>query len=118
MASKTFVKSKTTAKRFFKFLAVCKDPTLFKLLLNKAPDVVIKLICNAALNASRGSVHLTSAQKKLFSKHKKIFSSLISRQISLKSKRKILNQRGGAFPLIPILLTTVLSSLGSLLFNK
>ena len=118
MAPKRTDKNSPVAKRYFKLLAVCKDRNLFKVLLQKAPDSIIKLICNATLNASSGDVHLTPSQKKLFAKHKKLFSTLLSRGVSIKSKRRILNQGGGAFPLIPIILSTVLSSLGSLLFNR
>jgi len=106
------------AKRYFKLLAVCKDPTVFKVLIRKAPDLVIKLICNAALNASRGEVHLTTAQKRLFAKHKTLFEKLSTRQVSINAKRKLLNQRGNGLPLLPIILSTVLSSLGSLIFSK
>ena len=118
MAKPNAAKAKQTAKRYFKLLAVCKDRSLYKELVKKAPDLVIKLICNAALNATRGEVHLTSEQKKLFSKHKNLFKTLITRQIPIQAKRRLLNQRGGAFPLLPILLSTVLSSLGGLIFNK
>ncbi len=112
------VLKKNATKRYIKLLAVCKEPKLYKVLLHKAPEPVIKTICNAALNASRGDVQLTPTQKKLFSKHSKLFETLSSRQVTIKKKRNILNQRGNGLPLIPIILSTVLSSLGSLIFDK
>ena len=118
MASKLSGISKTTAKRFVKLIAICKDPALLKVLLQKSPDLVIKLICNAALNASQGDVHLTSSQKKLFTKNKTLFGKLLSPNLSLKAKRQIIIQRGGAFPLIPIIVSTVLSALGSAFLPK
>ena len=121
MAGKTLRKRASNpneAKRYVKLLAVCRDPAVFKTLIQKSPDAVIKLICNAALNASRGEVHLTKAQKNLFAKHKSLFEKLSTRQISIKAKRKLINQRGNGLPLLPIILSTVLSSLGSLIFDR
>jgi len=112
------VRKPDLSRRIFKLLAVCKDPNIYNVLLKRAPEKVIKLICNAAVNASRGEVHLTPAQKKLFAKHRHLFQQLTTRQVSIESKRKLLNQRGNGLPLIPILLSAVLSSLGSLIFSK
>ena len=112
------VLTRNATKRYIKLLAVCKDRKLYKALLQSAPETVIKTICNAAVNALKGEVHLTPSQKKLFGKHKKLFESLSTRQVSIKAKRKLLNQKGNGLPLIPIILSTVLSSLGSLIFEK
>jgi len=59
-----------------------------------------------------------SKQKRLFNKHRKLISKLTSRKYSIPTKRKFLTQKGGAFPLIPILISTALSALGSAIFNK
>ena len=112
------VLKRNATKRYVKLIAVCNEPKLYKELLHKAPDPVIKTICNAALNASRGEVQLTPAQKKLFSKHSKLFETLSSRDVTINKKRNVLNQKGNGLPLIPIILSTVLSSLGSLLFDR
>jgi hypothetical protein len=112
------VLKRNATKRYVKLIAVCKDPKLYKELLHKAPDPVIKSICNAAINALRGEIHLTPANKKLFTKHKKLIEDLSTRQVTIKSKRKLLNQKGNGLPLIPLILSTVLSSLGSLIFDK
>ena len=112
------VLTRNATKRYVKLLSVCKDQKLYKALLQSAPDSVIKTICNASLNAYKGEVHLTPSQKKLFGKHKKLFEKLSTRQVSIKAKRKLLNQKGNGLPLIPIILSTVLSSLGSLIFDK
>ena len=112
------VLNRNATKRYIKLIAVCKERKLYKTLLQTAPDPVIKTICNAAINALKGEVHLTPSQKKLFGRHKSLFESLSSRQVSIKTKRKLLNQKGNGLPLIPIILSTVLSSLGSLIFDK
>ena len=106
-------------KRYVKFLSVCKDPKCVKTLLHSAPDHVIKTICNAALNAQRGDVRISKSHKRLFQQHRKLFASLVNKKVPIKvKKRQLIRQKGGAFPLIPILLSTVLSSVGSLLFSN
>ena len=104
-------------KRYVKFLAVCKDPTTTKAAIKAAPDPVLKHICNAALNAYQGDISLNKKQRSSLKKYKKAISALSSKTISLKNKRKILNQKGG-FSFVPIILSTVLSALGSSLFSN
>ena len=104
-------------KRYVKFLSVCKDPSTTKAALRAAPDPVVKHICNAALNAYQGDIPLNKKQKSSLKKYKKAISALTSKTITLKTKRKILNQKGG-FSFVPIILSTVLSALGSSLFAK
>ena len=105
-------------KRAFKLLAVCRDPRVRKSILTYSPDGLIKAICNAVLNVERGEVVLTKKQKSILGKHRSQISKLTSRKISIPKKRKILNQKGGLFPIIPIVLSTALSALGSLLFQQ
>lgn len=107
------------SKHYLKFLSVCNNPNILSSVLRTAPDNVIKRICDAALNAAKGEIPIDDHKKKLFGRNRKIFSQLIDRSIPIKRKRNLLaNQRGGALPLIPILLSTVLSVVGSLLFKK
>ncbi len=103
-------------KRYVKFLAVCKDPTTSKAALRSAPDQVVKHICNAAINAYQCDIKLNKKQKSSLKKYKQVISELSSKNLSLKHKHKILNQKGG-FSFVPIILSTVLSALGSSLFN-
>ena len=105
-------------KSAVKLLAVCKDPEVRSKILSRAPDKLVKCISNAALNVERGDIILTPAQKKAFSKHRVQIAKLTSLKYSIPNKRKILLQRGGFFPLIPLLLSTVLPSIGSALFNR
>ena len=104
-------------KRYIKFLSIVKKPELTKQVLTTAPDGVIKVIANAALNAAHGEVHLTKSQKRKFKTNKDLFATLLDRKKSLKVKRRQLNQKGG-LSLLPVLLSTVLSTLGPLLFNS
>jgi hypothetical protein len=99
------------------YLGVCQNQKALNSVLKAAPDTVIKTICNAALNVQRGSdVVLTNKQKQLFRKHGAQINKLVSPQASLKSKRKVLNQQGGAF-WIPALIGAAATALGSALFG-
>jgi hypothetical protein len=77
---------------------------------------VIKTICNVALNALKGDVKLSAAQKQLFKRHRHTIQALSDRSKSLSKKRHLLQQKGGAF-FIPALIGGVLSLLGSRLFG-
>lgn len=108
-------------KKFYKkFLSAIRHsqghPKDSKQLLRAAPLPVLKLISNAAIVASKGSVKLTPSQKRAFRDRKKLFGVLASRGIGFEKKRRYITQRGrGAF--IPILLSAVLPLVGELLFR-
>ena len=89
-------------------------------ILATAPDPIIKAICNAALNAKQGDVHLNKRQKRLLRKNRNFVKSLTQKDIPIQKKRKLLLQKGGSIAgvVIPIILSAVLSSLGSTLFQK
>ncbi len=105
------------AKRFVKFLAVCRDPKAVSSTIKAAPDKAIKLICNAALNAQRGNIKFGGSQLAILKKNKRAIFQLVNPKKSIKYKRKILSQRGG-FSWIPVILSTVLGTLGSALFGN
>lgn len=108
-----------TVKRTVQYLSVCRDPKIRNLVLAKSSDGVIKTICNAALNAERGDVPFTPAQKRLLARHRKQIALLTSRSVPLKKKRRALVQRGGFLQfLLPALLGPVISAIGNLLFNR
>lgn len=108
---------RNTSKRTVKYLGVCRDTKAYNAVVKTAPDSVIKTICNAALNVQRGGlITLSNAQKKLFARHRGDIAKLVSKKVSVGSKRKVLTQRGGAF-WIPALIAAA-SALGPLLFGK
>ena len=109
-------KKVTSTKRAVKLLAVCKDPQVRRVILSRAPDSVIKTICNAALNVERGELALNRRQKATFRKHRGQIQKLTRLEVPLDEKRKLL--QGGSFPILPLLLSTALSALGPLLFGK
>lgn len=107
------------AKRYLKFLSVCKDPAATARVLKTSPDVVIKRICDAALNAANGDIKLSRKQKRDFKRNVELFQTLVNKQIPLDRKRRILsNQRGSGLALLPAIISTVLGAVGSLLFQK
>ena len=104
-------------KTAYKLLAECKDLRVRSDILNGAPDKLVKTICNAVLNVERGDIALNKREKQAFKKHRKAISKVTSRRYSLGKKTMFLKQKGGEFPIIPILLSTALTALGSALFG-
>ena len=104
-------------KRYIKFLSVCKDPQTLRVAVKRSPDSVVKGICNCALNAQKGDIRLNPHQKKILAKHRREIQTLSESGTSIKKKRSVLNQKGG-FTFLPLLLSTVLGTLGSSLFNQ
>ena len=104
-------------KSAVKLLAVCKDPEVRSKILSRAPNKLVKCICNAALNVERGDIILTPAQKKAFAKHRVQIAKLTNLKYSIPAKRKILLQKGGLFPLIPLLLSAA-SAIGPEIFKR
>ena len=105
-------------KHTVKYLAGCRDPQIVNHILHKADNSLVKGIANAAFNVTQGEVPLSRQKKKLFAPHRKLFKAVTSKKKSLTTKKKVI-QQGGALPaLIPILLSTVLGTLGSVLFSK
>ena len=67
---------------------------------------------------TRGDVPLSRPKKRLFAKFRPVFDILTAPDKSLEIKKRLI-QKGGALPaLIPILLSTVLGTIGSALFSK
>ena len=103
-----------------KFLSVCQNPVTFIQVLKTAPDSVIKIICNAALNALKGDVGLSEDTKEFLHKYRKSVVILTSKSISLARKRNLLKSKSkviGGFLFVPTLLTATLKSLGDRLFE-
>jgi hypothetical protein len=100
-----------------KYLTVAPDQTVLRQVLQKAPDSVVKSISDVALNAIKGPVDLTPAQRKLFARHRGPIGKLAQRGVGIKQKRKILLQKGG-FAWIPALIGGIAGILGGKLFDR
>ena len=106
----------TSAKRTVKFLATCNHPATFRQVISSAPDSVVKAICNASLNAIAGDVVLSEAQRKHLHKFRKSVIYLTSKKVPLPKKRALLlskNAQVGGFAFVPLLLSSVIDSLGT-----
>lgn len=99
--------------RYIQFLRIAPNSQVVKSTIAAAPPSVIKVLSNAALNAQRGRVSLGPKEIHEFSRHRPLFKILSSRSTSVNRKRRaILSQKGGAFPLIPLLLGGLAVSFG------
>ena len=114
-------KKSNQLKTTVKFLAACKDPQVVQSILRKGDKQLIKAICNAALNVTHGEVALSRSRKRQFARARPVFEALTRTDIPLEKKHKAI-QTGRGFPLlfalIPPLLSAVLSSVGTSLFQK
>ena len=108
---------KKPLQRYIELLEVCNNPSVTKAIVKSAPDSVIKTICNAALNCYRGEIKLTPRQKKILKKFRRQIDKLCSKNIGLKTKRRILVQKGGAI-WIPLLVGALLHNFGNALLDK
>ena len=103
-------------KQYIKLIARNANPELNQELIRRAPDAVVKAISNACLNAACGRVNFKPKQKKLLHRYRKNIGSLLQKDLEIDQRRKILEQKGGAI-FLPLILSTVLSALGSALFR-
>ena len=99
-----------------KYLAVCPDPQLFDAVVRRAPDCVIKGICNAARSLHERDVQLTEAQKSLFLAHRPVLKELTSPTNSIERKRQVVESQRGGF--LPLLIGSALGALGNWLFGS
>ena len=114
-------KKSSSVKNTVKFLASCKDPQLVQNILRKGDKQLVKAICNAAFNVTQGEIALGRATERKFVKARPVFEALTRKDVPLEQKHKAI-QTGRGLPLlaliIPPLLSAVLSSVGSSLFQK
>ena len=93
---------------------VASKPILRKAIIEHASPDLIHAVTEIIWNTLKGVITLTDEQKRRLSRHKKEFRALVDKKLSVKKKRKILNQKGtgaGLAALIPIALA-VLSARG------
>ncbi len=86
-----------------------------KVILSNEDKDLINTICECVHNCLNGNIELNNEIKTKLKRHKYDLRNLVGRNKSLKIKKKILSQNGGAF--LPLLLSTVLGGLSSI-FSK
>jgi hypothetical protein len=101
------------SKRTIKFIATCTDPRAYTAVTRAAPVGVISNICNAALHAEQGDVHLMPNQKGLFRTHREETATLASPLVSFARKPKLIESHKGGFFSIPALIGAALGAIGS-----
>jgi len=108
----------SSIKHHFKELrALCKCKGKKRnMLLRKASGGLIRTVAQVAKNTIKGNIHLTPRQKQRLRRHKKTLRTLSLAKSSLKSKRKLLMQKGGA--LLPLLLGPILSAVAGGIFSR
>lgn len=95
-----------------RFLQKAK-PQYRRAILKAADKTLVHCICECVHNTLKGTVPLTQSQRKRLAQHKKILRRLVKRGESVSLKKKIINQRGGAF--LPMILAPLITGvLGSL----
>lgn len=72
-------------------------------------DAIVRGISEAAYNVNRGNVPMSKKRRNQLKPLQKYINELSRPSVSLKKKKRILNQRGGA--LLPLLIPPVLSLL-------
>jgi len=100
---------------FLKILCKC-NKKMRKSILENADKDLVATICECVYNCLNGNIELNADIKTKLKRHKETLRKLVGKKKSIKLKKQILNQRGGAF--LPILLSTVLSGLTSLFTSK
>jgi hypothetical protein len=91
------------------------NPKLRKILLRNCDPEIIKTICEIAINTLNGNIKVSKNNFAEFKKHKIFLRKLACPKSSLKSKRKIIVQKGG---FLPALLGTVISGVIGNLLSK
>ena len=97
--------------------AICKCKSKKrKTLLKDSSGGVIRTIAQVGKNVLNGNFKLSPRQKQRLRRHKKTLRALSQKRSSIKSKRKLLIQKGAAF--LPLLLAPILSAVAGSLFNR
>ena len=99
---------------YLQILAKCK-PKLRKVIIEHGPTDIIISICECAYNLLKGTVLISTNQKRHLSRHKEHLRTLANKKISRTKKKKLLTQKGGN--VLAALLPPVLSVLRSLLLK-
>jgi len=96
--------------------AICKCKNKKrKAIVQNASGGVIRTIAQLGKNILNGNFKLSPRQKQRLRRHKNTLRALSLKRSSLKKKRKLLMQKGGAF--LPLLLAPILSAVAGSLFN-
>lgn len=96
-----------TNKHMLHVLKNCKA-NVRKIIIKNAPAEFIKTLCEICMNVLNGNLKISKKCKDKVKFYKKTLRDLASKKFKIKTKKKILVQKGGAF--LPILIGALLSS--------
>ena len=98
---------------YLKILSKCNNK-MRKSIIENADKELISTICECILNCINGNINLDTETKIKLNRHKNVLRNLlVKKKISVKKKKHLLKQKGGAF--LPLLLSSVIGGLASLL---
>ena len=119
MKTKTKKTSKALEHRdFLTLLGKAKQSKRRKILLDAANSNEIRSIAECALNLLKNRINLNTGQKRKFKRHKETLRHVAKKSVSVKRKRRILQQKGGFLTTLLPLAISALSSIVPALFGK
>jgi hypothetical protein len=111
------MKNIISQKNLLKEIAKPKSPYK-KLILEKADAQLIQAICESVFNILEGNIRLDDSKKQELLKYKSLLRKLVQKS-PLQTKRKLLVQSGGALHvIIPLILSSLASAVGSYINQK
>jgi hypothetical protein len=90
-------------------------PQLIKAIIMNSNNELVKFISECVLNGLRDNLKLTACQKKRLQKFIGPLGALADTRVSLSSKKRLLDQRGG---FLGPLLSAILPTISGLLFRS
>jgi hypothetical protein len=97
------------------------NPKESRKIIRNGSGKLIKVLCNACLNAQRGNIHYSPYHRKLISPHSKFINDLTSKKLTLNQKRDRISKSksgSGFLAILPHLIGPVVSTIGSFLVDK
>lgn len=88
-------------------------PSLRKAIIEKADPQLIKTLCDCCLNILNGNVKLSTKVRKQLSRHKKKLRKLINPKVTLKQKKRVIQEGGFLGALLSSVLPVVTGLLSS-----
>ena len=100
-----------------KFLSVAPDLEVIRAVIKQAPNGVIWVISNGALNSRQGALNI-QPHLIFFRHHNHHFVYLVDRKKSIPSNQNLVFQNGGSLPIIVPLLATGFGLIGGEFISK
>ena len=96
---------------FLKILSKCKKNMRKGIIMNADKELIYTL-CECVLNLLNGNINISESEHNQLKPYKHLFRKLLNTNQNLKSKKKLIIQKGG---FLEILLPAVISGLASII---